>query len=215
MLGNSYVNGGEVYEKGGIYNQLTGGQDKEGYILRGEGNYQRAESITSNVGDKTSFKYNFTKTENGGDCVIMWEAEETDIASGNKRIRHFESTKMFREVIAKLSSGNNLESYNLASDVDFWLGRSYYDDTDEAELYFVATSSAQVKKVSEHYKLPVPYNDNLKDKLDNNPESLRVRHYDMLGLGEGNFVPVVACGVVFKNSIAVMLKLYEFTREAS
>jgi hypothetical protein len=113
----------------------------------------------------------------------MWEAEETDIASGEKRIRHYESTKMFREVIGKLSSGNNLESYDLSPDVNFWLGRSYYDNTDEAELYFVATSSEQVKKVSEHYKLPVPYNDNLKNKLDNDLDSLRVWHYDMLGLG--------------------------------
>ena len=72
-----------------------------------------------------------------------------------------------------------------------------------------------MKKVSEHYKLPVPYNDNLKNKLNNDPESLRVRHYDMLGLGEGNFVPVVAGGIVFKDNIAVKIKLYEFTREAS
>ena len=215
MLGNSYTDGGEVYESGGIYHQLTGGQGKDGYTMRGSANYQRAESITSKIGDKTSVKYNFTKTDDGGDPVIMWEAEETDIASGEKRIRHYESTKMFREVIGKLSSGNNLESYNLSSDVDFWLGRSYYDNTNEAELYFVATSSEQVKKVSEHYKLPVPYNDNLKNKLDNDPESLRVRHYDMLGLGEGNFVPVVAGGIVFKDNIAVKIKLYEFTREAS
>ena len=215
MLGNSYINNGEVYESGGIYHQLTGGQGKEGYIMRGSDNYQRAESITSTIGDTTSVKYNFTSTDNGGDPVIMWEAEETNLESGQKRIKHYESTKMFREVIAGLLTGNDLEEHDLSPDVEFWLGRSYYDDSDETELYFVATDSEQVKKVSEYYSLPIPYNDNLKDKLNNDPESLRVRHYDMLGLGEGRFVPVVAGGVVFKNNIAIKVKLYEFTREAS
>ena len=111
-----------------------------------------------------------------------------------------------------LTSGNNFEDYNLPDDVSFVLGRSYYEDSDDAEVFFVATDSEQVKRIANHYGLQVPYNDRLKDKLDNDPASLRVRHYDMLGLGEGNFVPVVACGLVFVDGTVTQLKLYEFDR---
>jgi hypothetical protein len=214
MLGNSYTNEGVIYESGGIYHQLTGGHGKDGYIIRGNGSHQKAESIVSTVSGESSSNYTFTKISEGGDPVIMWKAEVTNISTGVKKIKHYESTKMFREIIGNLSTGNNLESYNLSPDVAFWLGRSFYDDNTEEELYFVATSSEQIKKVSDHYGLPVPYNDNLKNKLDNDPESLRVRNYDMLKLGEGNFVPVVAGSVVFENNVAVKIKLYEFTREA-
>ena len=213
MLGNSYINGGQVYESGGIYHQLTGGQGKEGYITRLSGNYEKAESIVSTIGSTVSTNYTFTKTEEGGDPVIMWQAEETTIATGAKVTKHYESTRMFREVIGGLSTGNNLEAYDLCPDVEFWLGRSFYDGSGDAELYFVATGSSQLDKVATYYNLPVPYNDSLKDKLDNNPALLRVRNYDMLKLGEGNFVPVVAASVVFVSNVAVKVKLYEFTRE--
>lgn len=212
MLGNSYVNG-KVYEKGGIYHQLTGGNGKEGYILRGEGSFQKAELITSEVAGLNSTNYTFTKTDEGGDPIIMWQGEVTD-NTGEKNIKHYESSRMFRKVIGNLSTGNNLEDYDLSPDVKFWLGRSYYDNLDEVELYFVATSSSQIDKVATYYGVSVPYNNELKDKLDNNPEALRVRNYDMLGLGGGNYVPVVAASIVLKDNVAVMIKLYEFTREA-
>ena len=143
----------------------------------------------------------------------MWQGEVTDSSTGAKKIKHYESTKMFREVIGNLSTGNNLETHDLCPDVNFWLGRSFYDDGSEDELYFVAENSEQLDKVAGYYSLPVPYNDSLKDKLDNEPELLRVRYYDMLKLGEGNFVPVVAASVVIKENVAVKIKLYEFTRE--
>ncbi len=213
MLGNSWINNGQLYESGGTYHQLTGGHGKEGYILRGEGSHQKAESIVSTVDGESSSNYTYTTTDEGGDPIIMWQAEVTDSSTGVKRIRHYESTRMFREVIGNLSTGNNLETYNRSPDVEFWLGRSFYDDSDEAELYFVAIDSDQLKKVADYYSLPVPYNDELKDKLDNDPESLRVRNYDMLGLGPGNYEAVVAASIVFEENVAVRMKLYEFTRE--
>ena len=213
MLGKSYADGGVIHESGGIYHQLTGGHGKDGYIVRGNGSHQKAESIVSTVSSESSTSYTFTKISEGGDPVIMWQGEITDANTGVKRTKHYESTKMFREVIGNLSTGNNLETYNLCPDVSFWLGRSFYNDNSEDELYFVAINSAQLDKVATYYNLPVPYNDSLKDKLDNNPALLRVRNYDMLKLGEGNFVPVVAASVVFVSNVAVKVKLYEFTRE--
>jgi len=213
MLGNSWINNGQLYESGGTYHQLTGGHGKEGYILRGKGSFQKAESIVSTVDGESSSNYTYTKTDEGGDPVIMWQAEVTDSSTGVKHIRHYESTRMFREVIGNLSTGNNLEEYDRSPDVEFWLGRSFYDDSDEAELYFVAEDSNQMEKVANYYSLLVPYNEELKNKLDNDPESLRVRNYDMLKLGEGNFVPVVAASIVFEGNVAVRMKLYEFTRE--
>jgi len=212
MKGCSYHNKGELYESGSVLQQLTGGAEKEGYFTRGSGNYKRAESIESTVLDFTKTKYYFTKVADGGDPVIMWEAEETSLDSNAKRIKKYESSKMMRQVIGNLTSGHNFEEYNLPDDVSFVLGRSYYEDSDDTEVFFVATDSAQVKRIADHYGLQVPYNDRLKDKLDNDPASLRVRHYDMLGLGEGNFVPVVACGLVFVDGTVTQLKLYEFDR---
>jgi hypothetical protein len=142
----------------------------------------------------------------------MWEAEETNLITNVKRIKKYQSSKMIRQVIGNLTSGNNFEEYNLPSEISFVLGRSYYEDSNETEIFFVATNSDQVKNISDHYGLKVPYNDDLKDKLNNDPASLRVRHYDMLGLGEGNYVPVVACGLVFVDNIVTQIKLYEFTR---
>jgi hypothetical protein len=213
MLGSSYVNNGTVHESGGIYHQLTGGHGKEGYILRGKGSHQKAESIVSSVDGESSTNYTFTKRDEGGDPVIMWQGEVTDSKTGNKKIKHYKSTKMFREVMCNLTSGDNLETYDLCPDVNFWLGRSFYDDGSEDELYFVAENSAQLDKVAGYYSLSVPYNDSLKAKLDNEPELLRVRYYDMLKLGEGNFIPIVAASVVIKENAAVKIKLYEFTRE--
>ena len=212
MKGFSYHNEGELYENGSILQQLTGGEEKEGYFTRGEGNFKRAESIQSTVEGLTSTKYYFVKVADGGDPIIMWEAEETNLITNVKRIKKYQSSKMIRQVIGNLTSGNNFEEYNLPSEISFVLGRSYYEDSNETEIFFVATNSDQVKNISDHYGLKVPYNDDLKDKLNNDPASLRVRHYDMLGLGEGNYVPVVACGLVFVDNIVTQIKLYEFTR---
>jgi len=212
MKGYSYYNEGELYESGSITQQLTGGLEKENYFTRGEGNYKRAECIKSTVDGQTSTNYYFVKVEDGGDPIIMWEAEETNLNTNVKRIKKYESSKMIRQAIANLTSGNNFEEYNLPSEISFVLGRSYYENSNETEIFFVAKDSEQIKSIADHYNLKVPYNNLLKEKLNNDPASMRVRHYDLLGLGEGNFVPVVACGLLFVDNVVTQIKLYEFTR---
>lgn len=212
MKGYSYHNEGQMYEKGKILQQLTGGVDNSNYYMRGEGNHKRAECIESEIGEKFHTKYYFVNVADGGDPIIMWRAEETNLLTSVKRIKKYESSKMMRQVIGNLSSGSNFEEYNLPDAVSFVLGRSYYEDSADTEVFFIATGSEQVKRIADHYGLQIPYNDRLKDKLDNDPAALRVRHYDMLGLGEGNFVPVVACGLVFVDGTVTQLKLYEFDR---
>lgn len=214
MLGYSWFNQGTLYESGGVYHQFTGGYGRDNYILRGDGSYQKAESIVSEVGDNIAMKYTFTKTDEGGDPIIMWQGEETNLDTGVTRIKHYESSRMMRKLIGNLDNGSNLEEYDRSPDVNFWLGKSYYDDSDEVELYFFAESSDMLSKVAGYYNLQVPYDERLKDAMDNNPESLRVRHYDVLNLGEGQYIPVVVGSVVIKNGEATMLKMYEFTRES-
>jgi hypothetical protein len=163
-----------------------------------------------------STEYYFTDVNTGGDPIIMWAAEETNILSNEVRTKRYESSKMMRTMIGNLTSGSNFESYNLPPAIEFVLGRSYYDNNNtETEVFFVATNTQQLKVISDHYSLKVPYDDRLKDKLDNDPVSLRVRHYDMLGLGEGRFVPVVAGGIIFEDNVATQINLYEFTRETA
>lgn len=212
MKGFSYHNEGQLYESGSITQQLTGGKENEHFFTRGEGNYKRAERIKSMVDGETSTNYYFVKVEDGGDPIIMWEAEETNLITNVKRIKKYQSSKMIRQIIGNLTSGNNFEEYNLPSEISFVLGRSYYEDSNETEIFFVATNSDQLKSISDHYNLKVPYDDRLKNLLDNDPASMRVRHYDLLGLGEGKYVPVVACGLLFIDNIATQIKLYEFTR---
>jgi len=214
MLGSSWFDGGQLHESGGIYHQFTGGYGRDGYILRGDGSYQKAESIVSETGNNLATTYTFTKTDDGGDPVIMWQGEETNLTNGDIRIKHYESTRMFRTLIGNLSTGNNLEDYDLCPDINFWLGKSFYDNDDEVELYFFAESSSMLDSVADYYNIRVPYDDRLKEAIDNNPESLRVRHYDIQQLGEGSYVPVVVTSIVIRDDVAVMMKIYEFTREA-
>jgi len=211
MLGKSWYNQGTLYESGGIYHQFTGGHGKDGYILRGQGSFEKAESIVSEIGDDTVINYTFTKTSEGGDPIIMWQGNET--TNGVTRIKKYQSTNMMRMLIGNLNTGDNLEEYDLCPDVNWWLGKSYYDDSDEVELYFFAESTSMLDSVASYYNLQVPYDDRLANAIDNDPESLRVRHYDLNNQGEGNYVPVVVGSVVIEDS-AVMLKLYEFTRES-
>lgn len=216
MRGYSYFNEGTLYESGHVLHQLTGGAGKEGFILRGTGNFEKAEKISSTIEGKLSTDYYFTSVNTGGDPIIMWAAEETNLITKETRTKRYESSKMMRQLIGNLSSGSNFENYDLPSDIEFLLGRSYYDNNNtETEVFFVATNTQQLKSISDHYSLKVPYDDRLKDKLDNDPVSLRVRHYDMLGLGEGRFVPVVAGGIIFEGNVAKQINLYEFTRETA
>jgi len=77
MLGKSWYNQGTLYESGGVYHQFTGGHGKDGYIIRGKGSFEKAESIVSEIGDDTVINYTFTKTSEGGDPIIMWQGNET------------------------------------------------------------------------------------------------------------------------------------------
>jgi len=81
-----------------------------------------------------------------------------------------------------------------------------------SEIYFMAEDSDMVDKVSAYYGLPVPYDDALKIRLNNDPASMRVRHYDINQAGEGHHIPVVACGVEFEGKVPLKVKLYAFER---
>jgi len=147
----------------------------------------------------------------GGDPITQWEGVITNLSTGETKIKNYESSKEMREIIGNLSTGSNYEDRDRCPSVNLWIGRSWVEDEQET-LYFYAENSEMVDAVAAYYNLPQPYDADLKQQLDENPEIMRFKSYDIYNKGEGNFAALVVAGVVFESNSPTMLKLYELKR---
>ena len=210
MYGVSYCNGGLPHEAGAVFTKLTGGADVEGANMRGEMSFRQAEVIETKRADGVSTRYMFT---HDADKFLDWKGVETGKDGLTRRVKRYESSQAVRVMIGRWRTGPTFEEYGFGDDTPFWLGRAYYDNDPEEELLFAITGgSAQLDAIAAHYGLPLPYSDDQKQILDTQPELYRARHYDLFGLGEGNYVPVVVGSVTFVAGQPARLLLYTFMR---
>lgn len=151
------------------------------------------------------------RIDDGGDPITQWEGVITNLSDNSTKIENYESSKEMRSIIGNLITGTNYEDRDRCPAVNLWVGRSWIEDEQET-LYFYAENSAMVDAVAEYYDLPQPYDTSLKQRLDDNPESMRFKSYDIYGKGEGNFAALVVAGIVFENKNPTMLKIFELKR---
>lgn len=144
------------------------------------------------------------------DPLIHWEGVITT-ASGEV-IKHYESSKMVRTAVCKLTTGSNYEEYDRCPDVTWWLGKSWVDNSNEVELYFHVESKNMLDHVCKYYNLPVPYDATLAQNIDNNKNYIRYRSFDLYNLGEGSFVELLLASVTFKDGVPSLIKFYEVIR---
>jgi len=190
--GTVYANNGSIIEQGGQYKILS--------------NPNMIYKSTSENSISTSYediKYNISE----GDPFMSWKATITDASTGIEKTKFYESSKTVRRAIANYNIGSDFEDYDKSPNINYWLGRSYIEDG-ETELFFNAEDSDMLDEVCSYYNLPVPYNDDVKELLNNNRSLIRFKSYDLNRLGEGNFVELVVAGVVFENNQATQIKLY-------
>lgn len=208
MYGMSYYNGGECFEAGAVYQKLTGGEDLPRAQMRGKGSFRKAEVIYSERADGVRTSYAFVNSQ---DPVMFWEGHQLNAKGETFRVKHFESARWVRQVICRLNAGSDFDD-RLHPAAGRCLGRAWYDRSTEEELFFAVTGTDQLDALAQVYGLPVPYNQAQKAILDSNPELYRARHYDLLGLGEGNYVNVVVGSVTFVAGEPKRLLLYTFLR---
>jgi hypothetical protein len=146
------------------------------------------------------------------DPLVCWDAVITDDTTKKVVTKHYESSKMVRAAICNMTNGSNYEEYNKAPMVTWWLGKSWIVDGDEEELFFHVESKDMLDDVCYYYNLPVPYSAELEPVLTENLKSIRFKSYDLLNLGEGNFVEVVVASVVFTEGVPTAIRLYEIKR---
>lgn len=210
MTGTAYFNQGQVWEDGASYHFQTGGAAIPSVNMRERRSFTKAEFIYTERADGVRSSYKFKRV---GDPLMMWEGEEYDQAGNFLRTKHYESGAAIRLAIAGLTNGQTYEDRNLCPDVTVWLGRSFYEESTEEELMYVVTGgSDQVDAVSAYYGLQTPLDAELANTLDTDIESIRARHYDLFGQGEGNWFPVVVGSICFKDGAAVRSLLYAFRR---
>lgn len=210
MYGASYHDGGKCWEKGAVYVKDTGGFDLPGAQMRGEKSFKKAEVIHTERADGVHTSYAYTR---GQDPFMFWQGNEIRADGSVQRVKRYESSQMVRRIIGRVKKGPDFAEFDLCPDVQFWLGRSWYDDKDEQELLFgVIDGSNTLEAVARYYGLPVPYSAEQKLILDTQPELYRARHYDLFRLGEGNFVPVVVGSVTFVDGKPSRLLLFTFMR---
>lgn len=208
MYGASFMNEGQCYESGAVY--LKNSEiDIPGHYMRGRPGERKAEFIYTTRSDGARLRYRYTS---GDDPVIFWQGEELDQDDHVKRIKHYESSRFMRSMIARQSSGPDYSSYDLCPGIGILLGRSWYDDGEEEILFAVSHGSRQLDMVSTYYGLRFPGDKNHRRVLDENPALYRARHYDINHLGPGHYEPVVVAGVTFDCCQPVRLLLYTFVR---
>lgn len=144
--------------------------------------------------------------------LATWESHIKDKTTGEVKVKYYESSKMVRLAICNMNSGSNYENYDKAPNVNWWLGRSWIEDTTEEELFFHVENKNMLDEVCSYYNLPVPYSSEIEETLVNNIRSIRFKSYDLLKLGQGKFIEVVAASVVFKDKQPVAIRLYETKR---
>lgn len=211
MYGASYFDGGKCWEKGAVYQKQTGGEILEGANMREHNSYMKAEVIyTERVdGRRTSYKY-----ERLADPVLMWRGEELDASGGILDTKRYESSYAVRLMVCRMTNGTKLNGKDLCPDVDFWIGRSWFENRDEEELLFAVTGgSSQLAAVAAYYGMPYPISAEMSGVLDTNPEFYRARHYDVYGRGPGNWFPVIVGSVVLSQGKPIRLLMYTFMRQ--
>lgn len=211
MFGASFHDGGKCWERGAVYIYSNPPEPPAGAHMRNLRTVPTAEIACSQRADGTKIKYEY---EIGSlDPLIFWRGNELDAAGNVVRTKRYESTRAVRRAIFRYDRGTDLEGRDLCPAVNFWVGRGYYDDSDEEELLFCIQGRAMLDAVAQHYGLPAPYGEAQRQILDTKPLLYRARHYDLLQLGPDNAVPVIVGGVVFRGGVPVRLLLYTFMRE--
>ena len=213
MYGASYHDHGQCWEAGAVFQKYTGGAEEPNAQMRGSNSFKKAERILSRRADGLHTSYEYTKGVEDKDPAIFWKGVETNSAGQAGRIKRYESSETVRKALYRMKSGTTLEGRDLCPGVAIWLGRSYYDEGNDEELLFCIQSREMLDQVAEYYGLPIPYSPEQAAVLDSNLQLYRARHYDLLGLGEGNHLPVVVGGVVFQNGVPQKLLLYTFLRQ--
>jgi len=178
-------------------------------------------TVTGTIRDKLIEKFTpRTGDEENDDPVFVWDCEVINIEDSItplhpsdyiSRDKVFTTTRKLRNRFVDLIEGNNLEEYDRAPAVKFWLGKSVVGK--QHELFFWAGSTKLISKVAGYYKLPVPYDERLGSLVDNIYEvgDMRLRFLDDLGDKEGYDKPVIVGSVVIRKDKPKMIKLYEFS----
>lgn len=208
MYGASFMDGGRCYESGAVY--LKDSEvDIPGHYMRGSPGQRKAELIYTTRADGARIRYRYVRN---GDPVIFWQGEELGLNDEVRRIKHYESSRFMRSLIAGQSSGPDYSSFDLRPGIGVLLGRSWYDDGEEEILFAVNRGSRQLDMIATYYSLPFPGDADHRRILDERPELYRARHYDINHLGPGSYEPVVVAGVTFDCCQPVRLLLYTFVR---
>jgi hypothetical protein len=149
-----------------------------------------------------------------GDCsydpILQWEGVITR-PNGDEEIINYKSSRTLREGYGRLTTGNDFEEYDRCPRINKWLARSWIDNGEE-ELLFLVEDKQTLLDAADYYQLPIPYDEDLREKIDTEIESIRIKSVDMNHAGEGNFVGLVVASVVFENSIPTKLRLYKTSR---
>lgn len=210
MYGASYFDHGQCFERGAVYEKQTGGEALPGAQMRGKLSFTKAEVIYSERADGVYTSYAFVDK----DPLMFWQGNEIDANGNVLRVKRYETAREVQRAIVKMDKGADFTGCDLCPDVQFWVGRSWYDDADEVEMLFAVTGgSAMLDAVAAYYGLPIPYSPEQKAVLDTTPELYRARHYDLLGMGEGNYLPVVVASVTLIDGQPKRLLLYTFLRQ--
>jgi hypothetical protein len=210
MHGISYYNQGTAWEAGTLWSALTGGEIWPEYSIKGIGSRSTAHRIESTRADGVKFHYKYTK--DNPDPITSWYAEELSEAGNVIRTKYYTSAAWLQKAQLRIDKPPITINQDLCPSVNYWLAKSYYDEYPEEEVYFFAENVNMIDSVAEYYNLPIPYNTQQKEILNTNPLVYRTRHFDILGQGQGNYLPVVTGSIVFLNNIPTKLLLYTFLR---
>jgi len=134
----------------------------------------------------------------------------TDKVTGESSKEVFSSSTAWLALVNLVGNIGNMVGLDLAPMVGMWVGKGV--DSRYTRVFYYAESSSMVKEVSDYYGLPHPVNEEMFTRLDVNPESFRVRHYDLYKRGPGNWVPLVLGSIKFVDGVARESALYERTR---
>lgn len=178
-------------------------------------------TITGTIRDKLIEKFTpRTEEEENGDPIFVWDCEVINIEDSItplhpsdylSRDKVFTTTRKLRNRFADLGEGDNLEEYDRAPAVKFWLGKSVVGN--QHELFFWAGHKKLIDKVAGYYRLPVPYDDRLIGLVNDiySNDDMRLKFLDDLGDDEGYDKPVIVGSVVIRKDKPKMIKLYEFS----
>lgn len=179
-------------------------------------------TVTGTIRDKLIEKFTpRTGDEENGDPIFVWDCEVITIKDSIKplhpsdyisRDKVFTTSRKLRNRFVDLGEGDNLQEYDRAPAVKFWLGKSVVGR--QHELFFWAGHKELIDKVADHYKLPIPYDDRLIGLVDSIYDKnvvMRLKFLDDLGDDEGYDKPVIVGSVVIRKDKPKMIKLYEFS----